>query len=90
MNTKLTLTMDKSVIESAKKYAKREDRSLSNLVESYLKAITKQDKVKQEENSEQNKYELSPIVKSLKGSFKAPKTLDYKKELDKRLEEKYL
>lgn len=90
MNTKLTLTMDKTVIERAKKYAKREDRSLSNLVESYLKAITKQDKVKQEENSEQNKYELSPIVKSLKGSFKAPKTLDYKKELDKRLEEKYL
>lgn len=90
MNTKLTLTMDKTVIERAKKYAKREDRSLSNLVESYLKAITKQDKVKQEENSEQNKYELSPIVKSLKGSFKAPKTLDYRKELDKRLEEKYL
>lgn len=90
MNTKLTLTMDKTVIERAKKYAKREDRSLSNLVESYLKAITKQDKVKQEENSEQNKYELSPIVKSLKGSFKAPKTLDYRKELDKRLEDKYL
>ena len=34
--------------------------------------------------------ELSPIVKSLKGSFKAPKDFDYKKELMKRLEEKYL
>jgi len=33
---------------------------------------------------------LSPIVKSLKGSFKMPKDMDYKKELRSRLEEKYL
>lgn len=90
MNTKLTLTMDKSVIERAKKYARRQDRSLSNLVENYLKAITNQDKIKQDDNSERNQQELSPIVKSLKGSFKGSETLDYKKELKKRLEEKYL
>ncbi|WP_436416592.1 DUF6364 family protein [Petrimonas sp.] len=84
MTTKLTLTMDKSVIERAKKYAKREERSLSNLVENYLKALTYEKKDKKEDE------ELSPIVKSLKGSFKAPKDFDYKKELMKRLEEKYL
>ena len=34
--------------------------------------------------------ELTPIVKSLKGSFTAPKNFDIKKELAKRLKEKYL
>ena len=37
----------------------------------------------------QNKKALNPIVKSLKGSFKITKKMDYKKELEKRLEEKY-
>ena len=48
MTTKLTLTMDKSVIERAKKYAKREERSLSNLLENYLKALTYEKKYKKE------------------------------------------
>jgi len=82
MNTKLTLTIDQTIIEKAKKYANHKGRSLSNIIENYLKAITK------EENVED--IELTPIVKSLKGSFKAPQNLDYKKELSKRLTEKYL
>ncbi|MEM7660505.1 MAG: DUF6364 family protein, partial [Bacteroidota bacterium] len=36
MNTKLTLTIEKSVIEKAKAYAKKSGRSLSDLIESYL------------------------------------------------------
>lgn len=84
MTTKLTLTMDKAVIEAAKQHAREQDRSLSNLVESYLRSITN-DIVSKEEDEE-----LSPIVRSLKGSFKAPKDFDYKKELAKRLEKKYL
>ncbi|MBU3682256.1 MAG: hypothetical protein FGM16_10000 [Flavobacterium sp.] len=82
MNTKLTLTIEQTVIEKAKKYAKDKERSLSNLIENYLKALTKED------NS--NEIELTPIVKSLKGSFTAPKNFDYKKELTNRLSEKYL
>lgn len=82
MNTKLTLTIDQSVIEKAKKYAKEKDRSLSDLIENYLKALTK--------DSTQNDIELTPIVKSLKGSFSAPKNIDYKKDLANRLSEKYL
>ena len=39
MSTKLTLTIDKSVIKQAKKYAKSQGRSLSNLIEEYLIAI---------------------------------------------------
>ena len=39
MNTKLTLTLEKSVIEKAKRYAKQSGRSLSGLVESYLEKV---------------------------------------------------
>lgn len=82
MNTKLTLTIDQSVIERAKKYARKKERSLSDLIENYLKALTTEEISKQDE--------LSPTVKSLKGSFKMPKDFDYKKELSDRLTEKYL
>ncbi|MBW8324383.1 MAG: hypothetical protein K0M50_06440 [Prolixibacteraceae bacterium] len=82
MNTKLTLTIEQTIIEKAKKYANGKGRSLSNIVENYLKAITKEDDIES--------IELTPIVKSLKGTFKAPKNIDYKKELSKRLTEKYL
>ena len=82
MNTKLTLTIEQTVIEKAKKYAKDKERSLSNLIENYLMALTKE--------SDFNEIELTPIVKSLKGSFTAPKNFDYKKELTNRLSEKYL
>ena len=40
MNTKLTLTIEQDVIEKAKKYAKDKERSLSSLIENYLKALT--------------------------------------------------
>lgn len=82
MNTKLTLTIEETIIEKAKKYATSKGRSLSDIIENYLKVITKEESI--------DKTELTPLVKSLKGSFKAPKNLDYKKELTKRLSEKYL
>ena len=44
MNAKLTLTIEQSVIEKAKKYAKEKERSLSDLIENYLKAITNEKK----------------------------------------------
>ena len=82
MSTKLTLTIEKSVIEKAKKYARTRERSLSDLIENYLKALTKEDPI--------NKEELTPTVKSLKGSFKMPKDFDYKKDLTEELSKKYL
>ena len=81
MNTKLTLTIDDTVIAKAKRYAKEQGSSLSFVIENYLKAIT----TKVEDDDE-----LAPIVKSLKGSFKAPKDFDYKKELVDALSKKYL
>jgi Family of unknown function (DUF6364) len=82
MNTKLTLTIEETVIVKAKSYARSKKSSLSNLIENYLKAITK------EEVTEER--ETTSIVKSLQGSFKAPKNYDYKAELSKRISEKYL
>lgn len=82
MSTKLTLTIDKDVIEKAKRYARKRERSLSAMVENYLKSLVDTEK---DSNSE-----LSPIVKSLKGSFNLPENFDYKKELADRLSEKYL
>jgi hypothetical protein len=81
MNTKLTLTIEQSVIERAKSYAKGKGRSLSNIIENYPKAII----------ADQRTFDdISPLTKSLRGSFKAPESFDYKKELSKGLSEKYM
>ena len=82
MNTKLTLTIEQMVITRAKKYARKKGRSLSDLVENYLKVISREEFTPE--------VEISPMIKSLRGSFKAPADLDYKKELSKALSEKYL
>jgi hypothetical protein len=82
MNTKLTLTIEQTIIEKAKIYAKGKGHSLSDIIENYLKVITK--------NEVKSEIEITPIVKSLKGSFKAPSGFDYKKELAKSLSSKYL
>ena len=80
MNTKLTLTIEQAIIERAKSYAKEKGRSLSDIIENYLKAITKEQKIEED---------LSPLIRSLQGSFKVPKSFDYKNELLKELSEKY-
>jgi len=80
MNTKLTLTIEQSIIEKAKSYAKEKGRSLSDLIENYLKAITTEQRIIED---------ISPLVNSLRGSFKSPESFDYKKELLKGLSEKY-
>lgn len=82
MSTKLTLTIERKIIERAKIYAKEKNRSLSDIIENYLKALTE----KEEKNKDKK---LNPIMESLRGSFKMPKEIDYKKELRNR-PEKYL
>jgi hypothetical protein len=58
METKLTLKLDKMVIETAKEYAERNNRSLSRLVENYFRNLTSS-------NISQHKH--SPLVESLTG-----------------------
>ena len=82
MNTKLTLTIEQKIIAKAKKYARQKGRSLSDIIENYLKVI-----IKEESDST---IEITPLTKSLRGSFKAPADFDYKKELSKGLSKKYL
>lgn len=82
MNTKLTLTIEKEVIEEAKEYAKEKGQSLSDLVENYFKLITKDErKVKASQ--------LSPRIKRLRGILKAEKDFDYKRVLEEELSKKY-
>ena len=84
MPAKLTLTVDKTVIEEAKKYAKSQGRSLSNLIEEYLKSISAKDQKTDE-------LELSPITKSLLGSVQLKdKEVDYKKLIEDEIIKKHL
>ncbi len=80
MTTKLTLTIDDSVISIAKKYAKQKGKSLSDIVENYLMSLT----------SKENKEEhISPRILKLMGAIELPVNFDYKKELTKALAKKY-
>ena len=81
MTTKLTLTVEKDVIERAKSYAKRTGRSLSDLIEKYLENITQEEK---------REKELSPRLKKIVGAVKLPKNFNEEKELRAYFEKKHL
>ena len=48
MTTKLTLTVEKDVIDLAKAYASKKGRSLSDLIENYLMTLVQKDNNKNE------------------------------------------
>lgn len=72
MTTKLTLSINKTVIEKAKLYAKGNNQSLSQIVESYLEKITS-------ENIELGDTELD----SIRGIITLPKDFNLKEETRK-------
>ena len=78
MTTKLTLSLKKSVIEKAKKYAKGNNQSLSQIIESYLEKITSQD-------PELGDSELDAV----RGIIKLPKNFNLKKESRKLRNKKH-
>ena len=80
MTTKLTLTIEQDVIKKAKTYAHKNGRSLSELIENYLKTLV---------NKEKDSKEISPKVKRLVGSVKLPKNFDYKKTLEEEIIKKH-
>lgn len=80
MTTKLTLTVEKTIIERAKSYAKNTGRSLSEIIENYLETITQED----------NTNDLSPKLKKIVGVVNLPKDFDDKIELRSALEIKHL
>jgi uncharacterized protein DUF6364 len=80
MNSKLTISIDENVISQAKNYARKNKRSLSSLIENYLKLLAK------DKNTAIN---YSPRIAKLKGSIKVPDDFDYKSELGGELYKKY-
>ena len=84
MDVKLTLKLDKYVIERAKVYASSQKRSLSRIIESYLKSLSIQENSKNE-----NEIQISPFVKSISSGINMPADLDYKTEYSDYLIEKY-
>ena len=82
MNVKLTLTIDKDVIMKAKIAAQKSGRSLSNMVETYLKT-----QISKDETEQQSLF--SPLISSLKGSITMPEGIDYKEKLKSSLTKKY-
>ncbi|MGI5066806.1 DUF6364 family protein [Treponema putidum] len=84
MLAKLTLTIDRSVIEQAKEYAQKKNRSVSRIVEDYLKNIAT--------NPEMSTsfYKMkSPITDSISGMF-YDNGKSYKDMLSEALQDKYL
>ncbi|MBX7226485.1 MAG: hypothetical protein K1X55_10670 [Chitinophagales bacterium] len=79
MNTKLTLNIDKGVIDEAKNYAKTNHISLSKLIENYLNSLTKRS---------EKKSKVSPLVESLTGVIPNG-DYDDKKDYIDYLSEKY-
>ncbi len=80
MNTKLTLTVEESVIERAKLFAKNTGRSLSEIIENYLVAITQEDTTNN----------LSPKLKKIVGAVSLPEDFNEEEELRSALEKKHL
>ena len=81
MGTKLTLTVEESVIKRAKFYAKQSGRSLSELIETYLSSLTM---------PATDHEALSPKLKKLVGAVKLPDEFDEERELREYFENKHL
>jgi hypothetical protein len=81
MNVKLTLNLNKDIIEQAKQYARDKNQSLSSLVQNYFLFLA--------EKSQVDEIEISPIVKELSGIIKLDNDFDFKEEYGSYIIEKY-
>tara|TARA_R110002072_G_scaffold142163_6_gene287567 strand:- start:754 stop:1011 length:258 start_codon:yes stop_codon:yes gene_type:complete len=83
MKTKLTLSIEESIVEAAKQLAKEIGTSLSNVIENQLKMVlTKRTK-------NRNDVVISPQVRKLRGVAKLDPEKSYKQLRAEMLEEKY-
>jgi hypothetical protein len=74
IDTKLTLKLDKVVIERAKEYANLHNRSLSRIIESYLQSLTNLSDSKDNRDD----FQISPFVRSMSSGIHLPADLDLK------------
>lgn len=80
MNAKLTLSLNKNVIESAKDYAKANNISLSKLIESYLDPLLTND---------ERGNKITPLVESLTGIISEQPDENSKEDYYEYLSKKY-
>jgi hypothetical protein len=69
---KLTLSVEKSVVSQARRYAKQQGISVSQMVEAYLAAVAAPEHPGQRD---------SPILHSLRGSLKKADIEEYRRHL---------
>jgi hypothetical protein len=79
MNAKLTVNLSRNIIEEAKLYAKRNEVSLSKLIEIYLNTLTK---------PVSRRRKISPLVESLTGVI-PDENIDDSKDYRDYLTKKY-
>jgi len=82
MSTKLTLLIDESVVADAKAYARESGKSLSKIIEGYLRGLRK----KQKNNTEE---ELPAILKRLHGCVDAKDVRNYEEVIQEEIIKKY-
>ena len=80
MQTKLTLSIEESVIDQAKTYAKKQGTSLSKIVQEFLKQ--KAAEIKDE-------MDIPDEFKGIYGAVKLPEDFEYKEEKAEYLRKKY-
>ena len=80
MDTKLTLKIDREIIEKAKRFAHHQNTSLSMRIENYLHRLTQQG---------ENAQNITPLVKSLSGIIELPEGYNHYKEYTDYLACKY-
>ncbi len=73
MNTKLTLNIDKNIINKAKSYALTQHISLSKLIEEYLKSLS---------SNTREEFFAAPITKELSSIIKNKTKINYKNTIE--------
>ena len=81
MNTKLTLSLDKEIIDQAKIFAKGNGKSLSEMVEAYFRDIVYM--------SDEKSEEIEARVRKIVGVIKLPPDFDLEKAKEEYHREKY-
>ena len=74
MVSKLTLSVDKSVVARAKRYAKQRGVSVSKMVETYLATVVEPAKAN----------DLPPILRSVRGTLKKADLEEYRRHLTRK------
>ena len=78
--TKLTLSADKDVVKLARKLAKRDGTSISNMFAGYIRARAR---------SREERVKAGPLLRKITGLIKGPSDFDERKTLEDALMKKY-